>query len=306
MLFVIGGRLRRINHPACVTDQQWNEIVTLSGLPQEARAAIDDYIGLYRDLRRDAQGEYPALWKQAVDVMEEEIKSKEKLCALRDDPNFFSALRMGIDGQDKIPETELTVMLLWLDSILKEKNELMKWLDNALDRLHHVRETNDAEQSSQAPRHRGKRKPSRDSLMILVRLLSILLHRYTGKKLSRGTKRESEKPSLYVRKICQIANPQLRDGTINQAIKETVTELAAHESSAGIGTWEKLMPGWKPATHFRDSLLGVEVEFDNTRGTFQWSMKIGGKTPRNELPISHPFEPFAPASRDEADADHVL
>ena len=59
MLFIVGGRFREVHFQTPkIFDDEWDKIVQLSGLPPDSRSArseLQDYVGLYRELRFDAQ-----------------------------------------------------------------------------------------------------------------------------------------------------------------------------------------------------------------------------------------------------------
>jgi hypothetical protein len=59
VLLVVGDRLRQIRFDSeKLSPEQWARIVDLTGLPEKAKAELEDYIGFYRSLRNDGRQHY--------------------------------------------------------------------------------------------------------------------------------------------------------------------------------------------------------------------------------------------------------
>jgi hypothetical protein len=142
MLFIDqeGIRQPQLTSPK-LDDPTWEKIRGFSGLPDEARSEVNDYIRHYREeLRLDAaHSEYATggWWKNLAAANELELRSLEMLQKITANPNFLPALAIGLDGQDIIPAKELDRIRRWLDRIEKEKEKLAVFYENALKRLHH-------------------------------------------------------------------------------------------------------------------------------------------------------------------------
>jgi hypothetical protein len=290
MLFLTGGRFREVHfQEPKITETQWNRIAELSGLPQDARPEIQDCIGLYRQLRRDAEHEYPRLSKMLSATRDRENKALENLRRIVANRNFLPTLAMGLDGQDEIPEKELGSIRDWLEQTCEEKQKLVDWYKSALERLHH--------------RKRGP-KGGRSSLFSRVYLLNAALDTYTGAKLSRSKRRTDGRNYFdYVLEVCRIAEPSLRHrsghgvSSVEEVVKQVVKDYRADEDSFEIPSWEALIPNWKPATHFvaEEPKLGIRLEFHKEGTSSHWSFSSSGQTPKNKIRIMFPIiEPFVP------------
>jgi hypothetical protein len=280
MLFIVGGEIREVHFPPVIKDEQWSKIANLSGLPpenREARYEIDDYIGYYQELQLDAQVKYGTVWNEVRRARDVEIKSRDTLDAMISNANFLSALAIGLDGQEKIPEGEVEVIREWLKGLCKEKNIFVDWYDKALRRLHHYEQTGP--------------KTGRNSLLTLVWLLNGLLIKYTGKRISRA-KRTFE----CVWEVCQIANPVFVRNpcagrkTVDEVVREVVMKVRANWYTCEVGSWEELMPNWKEPNELsiEDEKLGIKVKFDRLGDAFHWDISTSPRTPRNASPIFCP------------------
>jgi hypothetical protein len=285
MLFIVGGQIREVHFPRILEDEQWNRMAELSGLPPEARSEIDDYIGYYRELRPDAQTEYGRLWKKLDGARKKEIASLKTLHAIILNPNFFPALAMGLDGQEKIPAGEVAVIRKRLEGFCKEKQSLVDWYNKAVTRLHH-----------------GERGRHRSSLFTLVLLLNSLLMKYTGKRISRAKRRKGKQDAYeYVWEVCRIANPDLElnpnkgRNTVDGVIRQVVTQVLGNEDSIGIQSWAELIPHWKEEDEWslEDPKWGIRVDYKKQGETT--SCFIDARhVPLSALPIIFPLPPFIP------------
>ena len=101
-----------------ISDDQWTTISELSGLPDEARILLDDYIGYCRELRQDAKEQCGEVWQYALSaVRNAEDKCKEMLENVISNSkgngkisktDFFDALAMGLDVRKRFrPRTQV-------------------------------------------------------------------------------------------------------------------------------------------------------------------------------------------------------
>jgi hypothetical protein len=195
------GRIRKVRFSVVITDEQWSRIALLSGLPPEASSEMDEGIGLYRQLRSDAQAEYGGVRKKLQLATEREEESLRTLADIISSPDVLAAIATGRDGHLKMPGSGVAAIRRWLKNSLREKKALVNWYGLAIERIH-----------SGKPGRRG----GRDSLFILVQNLNILLHTYKNTSISRSDKKGST--LYYVREVCRIANPALKNSTIDGAV----------------------------------------------------------------------------------------
>jgi hypothetical protein len=285
MLFIVGGRFQEIHfqYPK-ISDEEWNKIVELSGLPPEARSELQDYIGFYRKLHRDAHTEYRNLWKKLVDARNKEEMSLKRLEALISNPKFFDALAIGLEDQTNIFDEELGCIRDWLKQCCEQKKQLVDWYEKALPRL-----------------HRRQRGPRTSSLFNLIRLLNRLLKKYTGERITLATLPKGKRnPFNYVWEVCQIAEPKLdrEQGMkkVAEIVRRVVTEDLGSEDSFEIEGWEELIPHWKRMSDLSlyDDRLGVTVEFHEQGDSLRSYIATSSRTPPEVLPIFFMTPPFAP------------
>ena len=109
-----------------------------------------------------------------------------------------------------------------LVSAIYELERLVRWLGLARDRV-----------------QRGKRGPKRRAApaYILVHSLNLILERFTGETITRSTK--SPDTLEYVKAVCRIADPDIGDGTIIEAVKKEIKyyqppfgEISLHPTGA--------------------------------------------------------------------------
>jgi hypothetical protein len=263
VLFVVGNRLRQIRFDSeKLSPEQWARIVDLTGLPEKAKAELEDCIGFYRALRNDGRQHYGNVAKRIKAVRDWEAAALKGLTNLMSSREFFPALAMGIEHQVHIFDEELELIREWLKHACEEKKKLLDWYDKALTRL-----------------GRSKRVPS--SLFNLVRLLNGLLQKYTNQRISSGKK---DPAFTYVLEVCGIAEPELlrkkdkRIRTVHEVTKRVVTELIDSEGLVAIDIegWGHLIPYWMPTNKVcvHDSWGTVEAEFDDERGHYRLHANI--------------------------------
>ncbi len=121
MLFVVGGKIQEVHYEPVISDDQWTTISELSGPPADARIQLDDCIAYCRELRQDAKEQCGEAWEYALSkVRDAEAKCKKMLenvisnskgnRKISTKADFFDALAMGLDGQEKIPPREIQVI----------------------------------------------------------------------------------------------------------------------------------------------------------------------------------------------------
>jgi hypothetical protein len=248
MLFVIGGKLREVHFPQVIKDEEWTELEKLLTLPPNARSKLDEYIGFCRELRDDATRVFGDRWFNKLSAaIKAEENSKKALDAMIAEPAFFDALAMGLDGQQKIPASELQSVRESLKRASTEKQRLVKWYNDAPERVHHAR---------------TGQKTGRTALVVLVQALNRFLIQNTGRPISTGT---TGNLMEFVVRACVIAFPHLLDRDrketivrkpydraelrVRKAIEQVLKDHLANEQSEQISDWQHLVPDWKPATH---------------------------------------------------------
>jgi hypothetical protein len=278
MLFVIGGELREVHFPQVIKDEEWTELEKLLTLPLSARSTLDEYIGFCRELRDDATRVFGNHWFNKLSAaIEAEESSKKALDAMIAEPAFFDTLAMGLDGQHKIPATELQLIREYLKRASAEKQRLVNWYKNALARVHH---------------DRTGQKTGRTALVVLVQAINRCLKDYTNKPISTGKRRLS-----FVVKVCTIAFPDLQDSNrkekkvvchespervaavrkyiraerrVKKVIEQVLKDHLANEQSEEIIDWQRLVPDWKPATHLVLEAEGVHIYFCTDGNHTEW------------------------------------
>jgi hypothetical protein len=220
------------NFPPILSDHQWSRIAHYLGLPLEdlglpleARYNIDNMVGLYRQQLADAQSNHPNICEKLTVAREAAAEALSRLDDVASDPNAFAAIATGLDGQRTLPPRKVAAFRSWLKRQCKELQALVEGYDNAMQRVHNQK--------------RGPRT-GRDSLLTLVSLLNGLHKAYTGKRISRSEK--SNNTSLgFVLEICRIANPKLKESTVKEAIKQTITDDLEDDLN-GVAGPEDLVP----------------------------------------------------------------
>jgi hypothetical protein len=214
-----------------LTDEQWKEAAKLLGIPEtaeEARLDIETTIGIFRQFQAGDLGQVPsakireelgALADAASDLhdrLSKLAKVRDAYTALTGAPSLHSPYSpldrlpdfagphqsehlpssvqsmMGLDGQRRLSQV--------LDVLLR----LPKWLLVA--------------------KYRGveakRRGPRAQNVYWLVGNLDGIRERFTGKKITRSYKDGASKK--YITYVCRIADPDIGDGTIEQAMKDRI------------------------------------------------------------------------------------
>lgn len=284
MLFVIGGELREVRFPNnAIKDADWIKFQQLSGLPLKARFVLNEYIGFCRELRADATRKFGGRWFNKLSaVIQAELGSKRTLDNVIAESEFFDALAMGLDGQERIPVKELKVIRKWLKHVSAEKQRSLDWYKKALQRVHHGR---------------TGQKTGRTALVALVQAINDCLLSYTSNRISTGSGDLLE----FVVKVCVIAFPELLDPDrkekvvskpydraerkVRKAIEQVLKHYLAGENSEKLNDWQHLMPDWKPATKLVLEGKGVQIYFCKGRKARQLLIKSNSS-------VIFPLEPF--------------
>jgi hypothetical protein len=212
-----------------LTDEQWKEVAKLSGIPEtveEARHHIETTIGIFRQFQAGDLGQVPsakireeleALADAAKDLhdrLSKLVEVRGAYTALTSAPSLYSPYSpldrltdftgshqsehlpssvqsmMGLDGQRRLSQV--------LDVLLR----LPKWLLVAAHRV------------------KAKRGPKAGNVYSLVGNLDGIREHFTGKKITRSYKDDVSKK--YITYVCRIADPDIGDGTIEQAMKDRI------------------------------------------------------------------------------------
>jgi hypothetical protein len=255
LLFIVGNRLRQVRFDSeKLSCEQWAKIAELSGLPEKAKAELEDYIGFYRAMRTDARQQYPNVVTKIEDARKWEAAALRQLSNLISSKDFFPAIVVGIQHQVPIFDEERDLIRDWLKQACEQKKKLLDWYDKALKRL-----------------HRSIRV--RSSLFNLIRLLNGLQDKYTHQRISSS---RSDPAFKYVLEVCRIAEPQLRtkrnegEDTIHEITKRVVTEIIEGGGVFDIEGWGHLIPNWvqKNKISVDDHAGTVEGEFDKEGGHY--------------------------------------
>ena len=189
MLFIVGKRVLQVRFDSeKLSVEQCAKIADLTGIPEKAKAQLEDYIGFYRALRSDSRQHYGDVAQTIETFKKREERTLKDLNVLMSGRKPLPAIAMGIEHQVPLFDEELELIRKWLEQASEQKRKLLDWYDKALTRLH--RSTT--------------RVPS--SLFNLVRLLNSLLQQHTGERISSG---RDDPTFLYVLEACRIAEPEL-------------------------------------------------------------------------------------------------
>jgi hypothetical protein len=204
-------------HPATggrkqlLSNEQWTEIVHQSALPPEARPSIEVAIATYRS------------WRSIIDARKTPAETREELDGLRRDAEalvkrlvatmayadahfaFVWPLRPPQGWPPKTGPVSDEVAHQRLRSAIHELQRLATWLGLARDRVQ--------------PRKRGPKRRATPAY-ILVSHLNQILENFTGKTITRSAKRPGAVE--FVKTVCRIADPDIGDGTIIEAMKKEI------------------------------------------------------------------------------------
>jgi len=185
-----------------LTDEQWEIIVKLSGIPkkaEEARHHIETTIGIFRqfqagDLDQVSSAKIREELESLADAAQNLHDRLTDFAGPHQSEHLPSSVQsmMGLDGQRRLSQV--------LDVLLR----LPKWLLVA--------------------KYRGveakKGGPQAGNVYWLVGNLDGIREQFTGKKITRSYKDDLSKK--YITYVCRIADPDIGDGTIDKAMRSRI------------------------------------------------------------------------------------
>lgn len=203
-----------------LADEQWKEVVQLSGLPPQARPEIGTAIATYRSWQAKIDNrKAPAEIRDEMKRLRTEAQAllKDLARAMSHADTHFALTCPFPPPQGWPPHTvpvPQEVAHQQLNFMLHELERLIQRLD--LARLQ-VRSGKTGQKRLATPAY------------FLVNHLNQILERFTGKTITRSTKR----PEImeFVKIVCRIADPDIGDGTIAEAMKK---EIKYYKPSGGI------------------------------------------------------------------------
>jgi hypothetical protein len=202
-----------------MSNEQWNEIATLSGLPEAGRSRIKETINLYRSFKdssrwppAEVRDEFKRL-RRATGVLLRGLIGLEKNA----DAHFALTVVEKSNEDGPLPfslwtGTKRHDAYRHLKTVKSDLRLLAKWFLIASKRV------------------KGKKRgPDTENVYWLVTRLDVIREMLTGKKLVRSTKR-TDTSREYIKAVCKIADPSIGDGTIERAMKERIK----HRGLAGL------------------------------------------------------------------------
>lgn len=188
-----------------LTDEQWKMTAKLSGIPEgaaDARHDIETRIGIFRETQAsDLDRATPAEIRQQLEAQAKLAHDLNSgFSKLLDEPDAYTALTGNLDERRRSSDV--------LDARrLSEVLDVLSYLDWLLsDALRRV--------------EGGKRGPKAKNIYSLVGNLDGIREHFTGKKITRSYKDDASKK--YITYVCRIADPDIRDGTIENAMKDRI------------------------------------------------------------------------------------
>jgi hypothetical protein len=186
-----------------LTDEQWSEVAKLSKIPEgehDARHHIETTIGIFRQFQAsDLDRVTPA-------ELRKQLKAQAKLAhdlysgfsKLLDEPAAYIALTGELAERRRSSDV--------LDARrLSEVLDVLSYLDGLL---------------SAARIEGSKRGPKAKNIYWLVGNLDGIREHFTREKITRSYKNDASKK--YITYVCRIADPDIGDGTIEQAMKDRI------------------------------------------------------------------------------------
>ena len=191
-----------------LTDEQWAEILRYSGLPSEARSEIERVIGEYRHFRANtAARPTPHQMRAYFKGLRNDILAvRNKLKMI----NIFDATFIGFEGlggPTRRPGVRFEGRDL-CENAIHALDSLARWCQGAGDEIF-------------VP-PRGSAREAR-SIHWLISALDSTREGFTGNKISRSRKK-SDTSREYITSACQIADPMISPGSIENAMKKRIME----------------------------------------------------------------------------------
>jgi hypothetical protein len=212
-----------------LTDEQWEIIVKLSGIPEtaeEARHHIETTIGIFRQFQAGDLGQVPsAKIREELEALADAAKDlHDRLSKLVEVRGAYTALtgapslHSPYSPLDRLPDfagphqsehlSSSVQSMTGLDGqrrllqVLDVVRRLPKWLLVAAHRVE------------------AKRGPKAGNVYWLVGNLDGIRKQFTGKRITRSYKDDGSKN--YISYVCRIADPDIGDGTIDKAMKSRI------------------------------------------------------------------------------------
>jgi hypothetical protein len=191
-----------------LTDEQWAEIFRYSGLPSEARSEIERVIGEYRHFRaNNARRPTPHHMRTYFKGLRNDILALRNQLKMI---NIFDATFIGFErpgGPTRRPGVRFEGRDL-CENAIHALGSLARWCQGAGDEIF-------------VP-PRGSAREAR-SIHWLISALDSTREEYTGNKISRSRK-WPDTSREYITSACQIADPTISPGSIENAMKKRITE----------------------------------------------------------------------------------
>ena len=215
-----------------MTDEQWVNLTAWLKLPPEARAPIENELDLYARVGANA-GKAPS----------ETRKKLERVAALADDllkaieefgPEEHQALRsdqpavVHLTQRPELAEAKAVELASFVGR--PRATPRLDTFRSLAERHAQLSTLRDHMMTAAATIAKGKTGRDASNVRALVRGVSKAIEPYTGKPLGKG------KPEFdFVRKLCKLADPEIREGSIKGAIEDLTTEELAPENSSNAG-----------------------------------------------------------------------
>jgi hypothetical protein len=197
--------------PPRLTTEQWTEIVRYSGLPDTARSRVLRVVIHYRQVQaRMAARIPPSELRVELDDLQKDARAVAvRLAKCFHNPDMYAAFvfsrRPPTGWPPRTGPVADEVVMQRLVGTVHELHRLSDWLVLARDRV---------PSSKRGAQHQSQ------PAYVAAELLDRILTDFTGRNVSRSTKRDDT--SRYVKAVLRIADPDIGDGTIMEAIKKQI------------------------------------------------------------------------------------
>ena len=187
------------------------EIVRHSGLPEKARPSIGPIINHYREMqgRMKARARPAQLRTELNNLRQEALALADHLAACFRDPDMYVAFifsrRPPSGWPPRTGPVVDAVALQLLVSTLEDLRRLSDWIGLAQERVPHT--------------NRGAQHQSQPAY-VAAEFLNEILEQFAGRKVTRSTKRDDT--AKYVKTVLRIADPNIGEGTMVEAIKKQI------------------------------------------------------------------------------------
>jgi hypothetical protein len=187
-----------------LTNSQWEQVVSFSGLPPEARVYVGRAITLYRcgipDRPSDTRAKLEELSKDALALC-------EALKELHDHSLALVVLTLALKPSQRFETAmEQQIARRRLAANTRELQRLAVWLSAA---------------GNHVAKGRSGARARAVLIQLLVTELDLILKRFTGKHFRRSDK-ISTPGRQYVEAVCKIADPSIKRGSIDAAMRRQI------------------------------------------------------------------------------------